>query len=192
MRIIEEHKGIFEVTKGFYETFKESCSTDESRIFTNYVYFDQENKVFIATDGRRMIYHYDTAVNSESGFYELAKIGKKYKLIPIKDQGTFPNWKRVVPVDSELEYVYMKSDQYGDNQQHSIFSVSGNLVRDSWFLCNMIRNIDCNINIEFITKVLKHVNQFEIMKNREKSGDRAIVFIIDKNTRYIVMPMNKN
>lgn len=189
INIISEYKGTMEVSKAFYETFKESCSIDETRPSMNYVYFDGDNQTFIATDGRRMLYHYDNSIGSVfQGFYELAKIGKKYKLVPVDEQGTFPNWQRVIPDMDLMNCITIETEVYNKTTCESLLSLSGNLTKDSWTLCSIIRELDCNLNIEFLTKILKHVDSFEVMKNKEEKN-RAIMIIIDTKTNYVIMPM---
>ena len=181
--ILKEYKGTFEVTKEFYETFKESVSTDESRFFMNHVYFDGPNNAFVATDGRRMMYHINYDINeSFSGFYTPVKIGKTYKLIPVDCDGTFPLWKRVIPDLETMKHVVIDND--------TRMSLTGKLSTDSVTLCNIIRESNCNFNLEFFTKILKHVVSFEIMKVIDVDN-RAVLIIIDDNTHYVIMPMGK-
>ena len=181
IKIYNEYKGTFEVSKAFYETFKESCSTDETRMFLNYVYFDGDNHNFVATDGRRLIKHYDSSIGTIfTGFYELAKIGKKYKLIAVNEEGTFPNYQKVLPNMDNMENITV------DNED--LFELTGNLKNDSVTLCEIIRALNCNINIEFLTKVLKHVGSFKILKNSEQENT-AIMIEIDNQTNYVIMPI---
>jgi hypothetical protein len=69
-------------------------------------------------------------------------------------------------------------------------SLSGKLANDSRLICNIIRTLDCVINIDYLTKVLKHVPGFEISYDSD-SPRSAILFSIDSRTEYIVMPMGK-
>ena len=182
MRVLNEYKGTLETTKGFYEVFKECCSTDLSRQSMNYVYYDKEESSFVATDGRRLIVHTDDTFEDikGSGFYEAVKIGKKFKLVPVNFEGQFPNWQRVLP--DESTYISVCIGEY------SSFGISGNIAKDSNILCKIIRKLDCCINIEFITKILKHVNEVEIYHHPEDKN-KAILFSIDDRTKYIIMPM---
>ena len=180
VKVLNEYKGTMEVTKEFYEMFRECLSTDEARYALNYVYFDSDQQTFVATDGSRMIWHISLDMSPKlTGFYELAKIGRKYKLIPFDCDGQFPSWQKVIP-DRE-EAVTIKLDD-GD----CMMSLSGKMADDSVTLCQLIRATDSNINIDFLTKVLKHAASFTV----QCSGrNKAILFEIDKDTNYIVMPL---
>ena len=102
--VFKEFKGTFEISKDFYETFKESVSTDETRYYMNHVYFDGPNHAFVATDGRRMMTHINYDIDSSfTGFYTPVKVGKTYKLVPAECEGTFPNWQRVLPEKENLK-----------------------------------------------------------------------------------------
>jgi len=180
--VLNEYKGTFEVTKEFYEVFKECQNYDPSRHFMTCVYFDGEQQTFVATDGKRMVYHKDGNFPSTfQGQYELAKIGKKYKLIPKEEDGQFPNWMRVVP-DLEKYHCVKIADDY-------TCGLSGKLPEDSMLICEIILETKAIFNIEFLTKVLKHVPSFEIQQHSEDG--KALFFDISEVTKYIVMPMDK-
>ena len=191
VKVIKEFKGTFEITKAFYETFKECMSEDETRKNMCYIYFDKDNMSFVATDGRKIIYHVDNNINlTESGHYEPVKIGKTYKLIPVDmgkttKQGNleFPRWKRVIPDLENMENIVIDDTRY--------FSISGKIDEDSKLICQFVRNLDCNINVNFLLKVLKHVDSFTMLKNVEHSSKHtcAVLCPIDANTHYVFMPM---
>lgn len=196
MLVLKEFKGIFTIDKAFYETFKQCLSTDTTRQGLSAVYFDNEHNTFVATDGRRLIKHTpDYTYGPEfKGYYELAKIGNTYKLLPTDIDYSFPNWKRII--DYSEDYTLYKTgirDHAGrlSNKQSSIHSIKGNMREDSGLIGNIILENKCPVNIDFITKVLKHVNTFEILLGTDEQV-RPIYFIIDPNTTYMVQPMMRD
>lgn len=190
MKVFKEFKGVFEIDKAFYETFKECCSKDETRFYLNYVFFDcsSNEQVFVATDGMKAIYHKvesNRFNDSLEGFYELAKIGKTYKLIPKEITGQFPKWRQFFLVNHEDYYLWEYRKQRGDSSKATL---SGNYDKDSHLLGKLILSIGRPINLNFLTKVLKHVDEFQTMIHLEDTNN-PVVFVIDPSTRYLVKPM---
>ena len=189
MNVLKEFKGIFEVDKAFYETFKECISKDATRSFLMGVYFDSENNTFVATSGRRLIKHTPTETyNIESGYYELAKIGKVYKMIPKDMEGRFPNYQKIL-LNIDSNYKVLRNDK-----KESMFSIQGNMKHDSWLLSEIVLQNETPINFDFITKVLKHVPEFEVMiADTHEGGNHfdPIYFIIDQCTTYMAQPMSR-
>ena len=180
IKVIKEYKGTLEVTKEFYETFKECCSIDPTRYFMNHVYYDLANTTFVATDGHRMIYHFnDKIILTDSGFFELAKIGKSYKLIPVDCGGTFPNWQRALPDLENYSPVVINDSNK--------FNLTGNLTKDSKVLCSIILETKMSLNIDFLLKVLKHTLSFSIQQSENE--EHALYITIDESTKYIIMPL---
>jgi len=192
MNVLKEFKGVFEIDKAFYETFKECISTDTTRYFLGAVYFDSEASTFVATDGRKLIKH--TTLNAypdtPSGYYELAKIGKSYKMLPKDLDGNFPNWKRVI--EQNNNYVCMQVEKIVNYNKTMVqfHSIKGNMAEDSSLIGEIILQNKTPINIDFITKVLKHVGDFEVMYNSD-SETSPILFIIDQRTTYMIQPMKR-
>ena len=188
MIVFKEFKGIFEIDKAFYETFKECIADDVTRPFLMGVYFDSEANTFVATDGRRLIKHTPTETYSiESGYYELAKIGKVYKMIPKDMEGRFPNYQKIL---SNIESNY-KVIRVG---KETLFGIQGNMKHDSSLLSEIVLQNEAPINFDFVTKVLKHVPEFEIMiADTHKGGNHLdpIYFIIDQRTTYMIQPMKR-
>ncbi len=180
--VIEEHKGVFEVSKALYETFKECVSKDETRYFMNGVYYDAETGHFVATDGRRLIYHSYESEGLESGYYDCAKIGKAFKLVPSKIDGQFPDWKRVAPEMKEgfNEYRSMDTPQ----------TLTGKLDEDSQTLLSIAFAADRKFNLDYLLKVLKHADDFEVSYGTKEYD--ALHFSIDTKTKYVVMPFSKD
>lgn len=192
MTIIKEFKGIFEVDKAFYECFKECVSKDETRIFINYVYYDGAENNFVATDGRRLIIHTPREFYGSkfTGFYELAKTGKSYKLLPVEDKGTFPMYQRIINDTDQVrmnKFTYKKFISYNRTETVDTLSISGNLDKDSYFISKLIAKIGRPLNINFLTKVLKHVP--DVTTYYDSDTDRPVLFILEPQTKYIVQPM---
>jgi hypothetical protein len=94
------------------------ASTDTSRHVLNTVFFDAENKGVVSTDGRRLIFiptkiagksRMVAARNfekTEGGYYGGKKTtGTKYQKGKPVD-GSYPNWKSVVPEERKTDKVY--------------------------------------------------------------------------------------
>jgi DNA polymerase III sliding clamp (beta) subunit (PCNA family) len=191
--VMNYFKGTFEVTKAFYETFRECKSTDETRYFMQHVYYNAESGEFAATDGKRLIVHAHEFDDVESGFYELAKVGKKYKLLPVKLDGRFPNYRRVIPELSHYElftYEKVTNSYTGKKEFVDSFSINGKFDQDSTFIC-MLAQGSMVFNIDYVTKVLKHVGGFKVyIPTEEKERKNNAVYVeIDDNTQYVFMPM---
>lgn len=194
MIVLKEFKGIFEIDKDFYETFKQCLSTDETRLHIQFVYFDGEQNTFVATDGRRLIKHTpDIEYDSDlTGFYEPAKIGKAYKLIPKDYTGNFPNWSRIIPARSE--YSVMSLGKYGNSPGNpkfdTVHTIKGKMSEDSTLLSEIIIKSGKPLNFDFVTKVLKHVKEFEVMLP-DSDSYKPVLFIIDHSTEYMIQPMER-
>jgi len=182
VKVFNEFKGTMEVTKEFYEIFRECQSKDTARTFMLNIYFDGSKQTFVATDGRRMVYHRDENISSDrEGYYELAKIGKKYKLIPIECNYEFVKWGNVIPETEKMVIVKIDGEK-----SHGL---SGKLDKDSPWICKFIKETGCLININYMLNVLKYCPSFTAYF---MDINMAILFEIDEQTNYIVMPLQQD
>ena len=97
-----------------FEFISRTVSTDPTRYFMNYIYFDHEERALVSTDGRReaILTLGDGAVDflGDIGFpsdksYSIAYARGAVEIIPEEKAGQFPNWKRVTPDESSLNRV---------------------------------------------------------------------------------------
>ena len=65
------------------------------REYTKYIYSDDEK--LVVTDGSILITMDKTTEDIAPGFYNIAKVGKELTLIPASYEGTFLNYKMVIP-----------------------------------------------------------------------------------------------
>ncbi len=185
MKILKQFKGIFEVDKVFYETFRQCVSKDVTRQHLNYVHL--EGNTFVATDGKALIFH-ETEEDYEGlgGYYELAKVGKSYKLLPVDCDSCFPTWRGILEA---LESKTLEKLKYNKGrilaEKHSL---SGNLEKDSFLLSAIILKAGCPINLSHIPGTLKHVPEFQVFMAADSPEMFPILFEIDKNTSYISQP----
>jgi len=86
--------------KDAFAWLAQAASNDTTRLVLNSVYVDKEN--IVATDGRRL--HIMPAGNKKKGFYDIQ--GHK-----VEDQGTYPNYKQVIPQGYKADYKKLELSQ---------------------------------------------------------------------------------
>lgn len=186
MRTLGAFKGTITVDREFYQVFSDCLSNDETRPFMHNVYYDEKNGCFASTDGRRLVTHFSEGY--EEGFYELAKIGSKYKLIPVACKEVFPNYTMVLPdKDSYDVFEYNVINQFNKNEISSNILFSGNLDKDSPILCKIIIETGKSFNFNFLIKTLKNIPCTLYFTKEE---NKPLLFELDRDTRYVVMPMS--
>ena len=69
-------------------------------------------------------------------------------------------------------------------------SIKGNMASDSGLIGEIILTNGTPVNIDFITKVLKHVDSFQVYTSQEDNL-KPIFFKIDSSTLYMIQPMTR-
>ena len=186
---MKEFKGTLEIDKNMYEALRACMSNDETRYFLNGVWIDKDNNKIVSTDGRRLIcYDLPEDVEISTGFYDPIKNGKKFQLIPADIEGTYPNYERVLPeyYTDTAEYQIIKNETSSAKFTAERFC-TGNLVKDSIMICELITKSGCYFNLEYL-KVLKYLGGFTYYG---KETNSAILFEFT-GVRLVIMPMQQD
>ena len=105
------------------------------REYTKYIYSDDEK--LVVTDGSILVTLDKTTENIAPGFYNVAKVGKESKLIPASYEGSYPNYKRVIPdYNSEMLEVAFTKTEYMNNLiklQNIALKYCGGYVKEQYF-----------------------------------------------------------
>ena len=178
-------KGTLTVTKQMYEALLECASAENGRDYMSHTYYDKSNNNIVATDGRRCIIYPMGELDLTEGHYSPIKQGKEYKLIPIECDGVFPNYKRIVVEPTEETKMVNSSNVHGRKEEfvYGAYGYTGNLCKDSSFICKLIKETRCTINLANL-KPLKGT-EFHVYSNGQ---NKAMLFKAE-TFDYIVMPM---
>ena len=100
-----------------------------------YVYSDDEK--LVVTDGSLLITMDKTTENIAPGFYNIAKLGKELTLIPSNFEGTFLNYKMVIPdyTSKVLEVAFTKTEYMNNliKLQDMAIKYCGGYVAEKYF-----------------------------------------------------------
>ena len=167
---IKEFKGNVEIGQDTFNMLKSCLSTDTMRTFLCHVYI--EDGKITATDGHVLVqYSADMELQAE-GFYELAKVGKKYLLLPVDYDGTPPNYAKVIP-----DYDVITTES---------ISISGkaNVLIDSITICQIIHTTGNNYNLDYLWNI-KHLGAVDMYS---VELGKAVLFK-GQDFVYVVMPI---
>ena len=143
-------KNIVKITNKLYNILLLCVANDETIYFMESAYFIEKDKKIYATDTRCIIaIDVPGNINIKEGYYITVKVKRDYLLIPNDCGGKPPDFKKVIPDYSDIKNIF------------NLERYSGNLIRDSKFICELIRKLKFNICIEYL-KPLKWVNKFNV------------------------------
>lgn len=98
--ILKKIDNKFQITKESYTMFKKYISNDSTKLYLNYVFYNEKLNAFIATDGR--VLYISEKLNKplqpeKNSFFELIKRKKEFFLSPVGSPFFPPNVERVLP-----------------------------------------------------------------------------------------------
>lgn len=118
-----------------------------------YVYCDDEK--LVVTNGYILITMDKTKQDIAPGFYDIAKVGKKLALVPASYEGSFPNYKMVIPKYSSkpLTIAFTKKEYMPNliKLQDMAIKYCGGYVAEEYF--ELLKKS------EFIYQVIVPINQ---------------------------------
>ena len=150
-----------------------------SREAIKYVYGDDEK--LVVTDGHILVTMDKTTENIAPGFYNVAKVGKELTLMPSNFEGTFPNYKMVIPkYSSKPSAIVFTKTEYMNNLiklQDMAIKYCGGYVAEKYF--ELLKKS------EFIYKVIVPINQCG-------EDERHPVLLKSNAISVIIMPKQYN
>jgi hypothetical protein len=170
MIFTKEFRGNVEIQQDVFNMLKACVSVDDSRQSLCNVRID-DGKI-TATDGRVLVQY--TADLTISGWYEPAKVGAKYLLLPVDYDYTPPTYGRVIP-----DYpVSMTNDGI------IITGKKSDMSSDSRAICEIIYTTENYFNLDYLWN-LKHAGTVFM----SHGGAGKAVRFDGPDMIYIIMPM---
>ena len=174
--LFKEFKGNVEIGKSEHDMLKSCLGVDPLRALFHYVHIDSESSKVTATNGRILIQYTIPTPITVDGWYEPAKVGKKYLLLPVNSDIQPPDYSRVFPEKAACKM-----------EAINLSGKSADVCKDSQQICEMILKTNSLINLDFLWRLknLPDVNMYA------DEPDKPIMFTAS-GIVYVIMPMAKD
>lgn len=168
------------ISKSLGEAFKNVISNDETRKFLCYVYYDQEQKRLVGTDGRQLLTYdvhecFISCLPDEGAYYTITK-GKDFSyLVPVEKQADYPSARRI-----------LENDRY-DYKAGNTFSITRRKDKNAEAFYYMQQAVETAINFYTAEKVLKNLTEFNIAYSQ--NGETRMLRCYSENWEYVLQGM---